>query len=142
MDVIGFHGQTIYHAPKDGVTIQIGDGALMARELKIDLVDDFRSADVAAGGRVRRLRPFIMPRAWHQRKVAFPCAVLNIGGVANVTWIGEGVDNILAFDTGAGNALMDDWVTSRTGDAYDEDGCWPKGVVDTNLARMDGAPLF
>lgn len=136
VDVIGFHGQTIYHAPKDGVTIQIGDGALMARELGIDVVNDFRSADVAAGGEGAPLAPIYHAARMRCEKVDIPCAVLNIGGVANVTWIGAGADNILAFDTGAGNALMDDWIHTRTGEPYDKDGALAKkGVVDTNLLK-------
>lgn len=136
VDVIGFHGQTIYHAPKDGVTIQIGDGTLMARELGIDVVDDFRSADVAAGGEGAPLAPIYHAARMACENVELPCAVLNIGGVANVTWIGAGADNILAFDTGAGNALMDDWIQSRTGEAYDKDGEHAlSGLVDTNLLQ-------
>lgn len=122
VDVIGFHGQTVYHAPAEGVTIQIGDGASMARECRIDVVDDFRIADVKAGGEGAPLAPVYHAARMADAKVEFPVAVLNIGGVANVTWIGAGEGNIIAFDTGPGNALMDDWVKSRTGKAYDEDG--------------------
>ncbi len=121
-DVIGFHGQTIFHAPKKGITVQIGDGDLLARECGMDVVDDFRSADVAAGGEGAPLAPL-----YHAARIAsagldLPVVVLNIGGVANVTWIGEGDENIIAFDTGPGNALMDDWVKSRTGKLFDENG--------------------
>ncbi len=122
IDVIGFHGQTVYHAPVERMTIQIGDGALMARECRIDVVDDFRSADVQAGGEGAPLAPVYHAARMADAKVDFPVAVLNIGGVANVTWIGEGEGNIIAFDTGPGNALMDDWVKSRTGKLFDEDG--------------------
>lgn len=119
-DVIGFHGQTIFHAPEGGITVQIGDGALMAQELGIEVVNDFRSVDVEAGGQGAPLAPL-----YHQARalsdgVDLPCVFLNIGGVANVTYIDEG--EILAFDTGPGNALMDDWVKQRTGQPYDQDG--------------------
>src|SRR5690606_18825434 len=97
-DVIGFHGQTIYHAPKDGVTIQIGDGAMMARETGIDVIDDFRSADVAAGGEGAPLAPLYHAARIKSACVDLPVVILNIGGVANVTYLDK--DTILAFDTG------------------------------------------
>jgi anhydro-N-acetylmuramic acid kinase len=125
--VIGFHGHTVHHAPALGVTKQIGDGARLARQIGIDVVTDFRSADVAAGGEGAPLAPLYhlalasnLPR---------PLAILNVGGVANVTWIG-GADPsaplesipVLAFDTGPGNALLDDWAERHTGEPIDRDG--------------------
>ncbi len=121
-DVIGFHGQTIYHAPKDGVTVQIGDGKLLAHECGMDVIDDFRSADVAAGGEGAPLAPIYHAARVRSDRVELPCVVLNIGGVANVTWIGKDESDILAFDTGPGNALMDDWAKSRINALYDKDG--------------------
>ncbi len=121
IDVIGFHGQTVYHAPAERTTIQIGDGDLMARECRIDVVDDFRIQDVKAGGEGAPLAPLYHAARLRGAGLELPAVILNIGGVANVTWIGEG-DNVLAFDTGPGNALMDDWVKTKTGAAFDEDG--------------------
>lgn len=141
-DVIGFHGQTIFHAPEEGLTVQIGDAALMARETGVDVVADFRSADVKAGGQGAPLAPL-----YHQARVMAagietPCTVLNIGGVANVTWVGE--ERILAFDTGPGNALMDDWARARLGQAYDEDGALAaKGTpVQAMLENWLAHPYF
>src|SRR5580693_8137929 len=89
-----------------------GDGALLARLAGVDVVADFRSADVAAGGEGAPLAPLY--HAALAADLATPLAVLNLGGVGNVTWIGPGIndgpDEILAFDTGPGNALIDDWV--------------------------------
>ncbi|MBL8672321.1 MAG: anhydro-N-acetylmuramic acid kinase [Alphaproteobacteria bacterium] len=122
--VAGFHGQTLHHAPArgrpgDGITVQIGDGALLARLTGIPVVSDFRSADVAAGGEGAPLVP-----AYHQALAAGlerPLAVLNIGGVANVTYVGaDGA--LLAFDTGPGNAPIDDWMLARAGAAFDAGG--------------------
>lgn len=121
-DVIGFHGQTIFHAPESGITIQIGDAQRLADETGIDVVGDFRSADVAAGGEGAPLAPVYHAARIKNAGVATPCAVLNIGGVANVTWIGDSDEDLLAFDCGPGNALMDDWILSRTGNRFDEDG--------------------
>jgi anhydro-N-acetylmuramic acid kinase len=118
-DLVGFHGQTILHQPHRRRTWQIGDAGVLARRLGIPVVHDFRSADVAAGGQGAPLVP-----VYHNALAAAlpkPLAVLNIGGVANVTWIGS--DNaLLAFDTGPGNGPLDDWVMRHTGQAYDEDG--------------------
>ncbi len=122
VDVIGFHGQTIFHAPHEGLTLQIGDGAELARKTGIDVVADFRTADVQAGGEGAPLAPVYHAARIKSAGVSLPCVVLNIGGVANVTWIGEKEEQLLAFDCGPGNALMDDWVLSRTGKRYDEDG--------------------
>jgi anhydro-N-acetylmuramic acid kinase len=119
VDVVGFHGHTILHRPAERRTWQIGDGALLARRLGLDVLADFRHADVVAGGQGAPLAPL-----YHAALAAAlpkPLAVLNIGGVANVTWI-AGPSEILAFDTGPGNALIDDWVYRHTGAAADLDG--------------------
>jgi anhydro-N-acetylmuramic acid kinase len=118
-EVVGFHGHTILHCPAERRTWQIGDGALLAHRLGLDVVADFRSADVAAGGQGAPLAPLF--HAALAAALPKPIAVLNIGGVANVTWIG-GPEEILAFDTGPGNALIDDWVRRHTGAAADVDG--------------------
>jgi anhydro-N-acetylmuramic acid kinase len=118
IDVIGFHGQTLIHDPAHYFTLQIGDGALLAKETGIDVVNDFRSADVKAGGHGAPFLPL-----YHQTRAETlkkPMAVLNIGGVANVTWVGEG--KILAFDTGPGNALVDDFMLKRKGKYFDDEG--------------------
>ncbi|MCK5620955.1 MAG: anhydro-N-acetylmuramic acid kinase, partial [Alphaproteobacteria bacterium] len=95
--VVGFHGQTVMHAPEEGLTWQIGDGKLLAAECGIDVVYDFRSADMAEGGEGAPFAP-VYHRAL-ARGLERPLAVLNVGGVANVTWIGDD-DSLLAFDTG------------------------------------------
>ncbi len=128
VDVVGFHGQTIAHRPDRGWTWQIGDGGLLAREVGATVVDDFRSADVAAGGHGAPFLP-----AYHRALAGGlerPVAVLNLGGVGNLTWIGEG-DDILAFDTGPGNALIDDWMRESVGASWDVDGAAAaRGKVD------------
>lgn len=135
-DVIGFHGQTIFHAPDEGLSIQLGDGVAMADALDIPVVGDFRSADVKAGGQGAPLAPLYHHARALSSEVDTPCAILNIGGVANVTWIGGTVDEILAFDTGPGNALMDDWMQARWGKPYDEGGeLAAKGVALENMLQ-------
>lgn len=131
VDFIGFHGQTIWHKPHERRTCQIGDGALLAKLTNIPVVNDFRSADVAAGGQGAPLAPL-----YHAARAATmprPFAVLNIGGVANVTWL-DHEGRILAFDTGPGNALLDDWMLRHTGTPYDADGAMAaRGVVDRRI---------
>jgi anhydro-N-acetylmuramic acid kinase len=119
VSLIGFHGHTVFHAPAERRTVQIGDGALLAKLTRIAVVNDFRSADVAAGGEGAPLVP-IFHRAI-AGPLEKPVAILNIGGVANVTWIGQ-AGALLAFDTGPGNALIDDWALAHTGRPVDEGG--------------------
>jgi anhydro-N-acetylmuramic acid kinase len=118
--LIGFHGHTILHEPVRRRTWQIGDGAVLARLTNTDVVADFRSADIAAGGEGAPLAPLY--HAALAARLEKPLAVLNLGGVGNVTWIGREANQILAFDTGPGNALLDDWVRHHTGAVCDWDG--------------------
>lgn len=119
VDVIGFHGHTILHHPRERQTKQIGDGRLLAQLTGIDVVYDFRSNDVQLGGEGAPLVP-VYHRALVLGQVK-PIAVVNIGGIANVTWIGHKRE-MIAFDTGPGNALMDDWMFVHTGKHYDDAG--------------------
>ncbi len=142
VDVIGFHGQTIAHRPDRGWTWQIGDGAAMAQALGIRVVNDLRSADVAAGGQGAPLLP-VYHRAL-TAGMARPVAVLNLGGVANVTWLGAGEGDLIAFDTGPANGLIDDWMLAETGSPYDANGAFAaRGNVDrTVLDTMLDNPWF
>jgi anhydro-N-acetylmuramic acid kinase len=135
--LIGFHGQTILHRPQQRWTWQIGDGPLLARLTGIDVVNDFRSADVKAGGQGAPLVPLYHAALLRETaKLVPPVAVVNIGGVANVTYIGA--DGVLAFDTGPGNAPIDDWAHRHTGKPVDEHGILArKGHVnDAALSEM------
>jgi anhydro-N-acetylmuramic acid kinase len=116
IDVVGLHGHTILHRPAQHQTWQIGDGKLLAQLLGVDVVANFRLADIAAGGEGAPLAPLF--HAGLAAALPKPLAILNIGGVANLTWLGLGMD-ILAFDTGPGNALIDDWVRRHTGNNAD-----------------------
>lgn len=140
-DVIGFHGQTILHQPDRRFTWQIGDAAALAAATGTAVAYDFRGADVAAGGEGAPLVP-----VYHQALAANlekPIAVLNIGGVANVTWIGAH-GGLLAFDTGPGNGPLDDWAAKHSNMSIDADGALSaQGQVDaTVLARLLAHPYF
>ena len=119
LDVVGFHGQTVTHRPERRFTWQLGDGAALARALGVRVVNDLRSADVMAGGQGAPLVPIYHAALVHD--LPRPVAVVNVGGVANVTWIGDGGD-LLAFDTGPGNGPIDDWCSKRAGLRFDKDG--------------------
>lgn len=119
--VVGFHGQTVLHRPALGLTVQIGDGEALRQRLGIPVVYDLRQADVSAGGQGAPLVPVFHRALATQAALPRPLAVVNIGGVANVTLIGEG-ETLLAFDTGPGNALIDDWMGERTGERLDAGG--------------------
>lgn len=123
IDVIGFHGQTIYHNPSEGITWQIGNANLLAQLTGIDVVSDFRRLDVAYGGQGAPLVPI-----FHKclvSNVKKPLAILNIGGVANFTYIDDDDDDddeIIAFDTGPGNALINDATLKHFNSTYDDNG--------------------
>ncbi|MCR9212598.1 MAG: anhydro-N-acetylmuramic acid kinase [Proteobacteria bacterium] len=133
IDLIGFHGQTIFHDPANRVTVQIGDGQLMADLTRINTVAGFRHEDVAAGGEGAPFAPL-----YHRalaNDLEQPIAVLNLGGVGNVTYIDK--ETILAFDTGPANALMDDWVLRHSGKRFDAGGkLAAAGQVDTDVLQQ------
>ena len=139
---IGFHGQTLLHRPERGLTVQIGDGAALAARLGIPVVYDFRAADVAAGGQGAPLAPVYHRALVRRLGLPPPIAVLNIGGVANVTYI-DG-ETLIACDTGPGNALLDDFLRLRTGRPLDTDGRKAAaGTVDeATIARLLQHPYF
>lgn len=120
VDVIGFHGQTVLHNPDARLTVQLGLGDRLAAATGCSVVYDMRAADVAAGGQGAPLVP-AYHRALASAMPARPVCVVNIGGVANVTWIGRD-RRLIAFDTGPGNALLDDWLSQRAGLDCDADG--------------------
>ena len=145
IDVIGFHGQTVLHrrvvvkgtlvgqpravldtpsvTPVErthALTVQLGDGRLLAKLTGIDVVYDLRAADAAAGGEGAPLAP-VYHRALAAKLPERPVAILNIGGVANTTWIGR-YGELMAFDTGPGNALIDDWMLRRCSKPHDQGG--------------------
>lgn len=148
--VIGFHGQTVAHRPDEDLTWQMGDGALLAEKTKIDVVCDFRRRDMAAGGEGAPLVPLY--HAALARHMELPIAILNLGGIANVTWIGKSermgnelmAYDILAFDTGTGNVLLNEWAAEKTGVDYDVDGKLAlSGKVDKALlAGLLGDAFF
>ncbi len=142
VDIIGFHGQTVIHRPEKKLTVQLGLGQLLAQSLGIPVVYDMRAADVEAGGQGAPLVP-VFHRALaahiHERPVAF----VNIGGVSNITVIDKNGE-MLAFDPGPGNALLDDWAEKHTSVARDVDGALAfQGKADrASVEKFMESPFF
>ncbi|MCL4150529.1 UNVERIFIED_CONTAM: hypothetical protein GTU68_017387 [Idotea baltica] len=148
-EVIGYHGQTIFHAPDEGWTWQLGDGASLARALNRPVVWDFRTADMQAGGEGAPLAPFFHFALAKRIGATEPIAFLNIGGVGNVTWIDpsksapEESGALLAFDTGPGNALINDWMERHGREPLDRDGAEAaKGQVDEMALHSNATGAF
>jgi len=148
-DVVGFHGQTVYHAPEEGWTWQIGSGERLARSLNRPVVWDFRTADMETGGEGAPLAPFFHFALAKRIGATEPIAFLNIGGVANVTWVDPTKDApeekgaLLAFDTGPGNALINDWMIRHDREPLDRDGAEAaKGQVDEALLHSNATGSF
>ena len=142
VEVIGFHGQSILHQPENNISWQMGNGALMSQKTGINTVCDFRRSDVAAGGEGAPLAPLY--HAALVRDMELPVAILNIGGMANVTWVGRSEEaaekllalDIIAFDTGTGNVLIDEWMRKKSGQTYDKDGALAtKGTVHLSIVE-------
>ena len=144
ISALGFHGQTILHRPAQQITCQIGDGQRLADQTGIPVVHDFRAADVKAGGQGAPLVPvYHRARLLAHRGIIQEEAhvVLNIGGVANITFVAA--HHPLACDVGPGNALMDDWMLSRTGHAMDRGEYARRGsVTNACLQRVLSHPWF
>ena len=127
-EVIGFHGQTVFHAPESGLTVQLGDGAEISRRAGTPVVWDFRTADMQDGGEGAPLAPFYHFALARRIGASEPVAFLNLGGVGNVTWIDPSMElpedpgALVAFDTGPANALVNDWMLQKTGAPIDPNG--------------------
>jgi anhydro-N-acetylmuramic acid kinase len=130
--VIGYHGQTVLHRPERALTVQLGRGDVLAKLTGMAVAYDLRAADMVAGGQGAPLVP-VYHRALASRVAERPVAFVNIGGVANITWVGRD-GTLVAFDTGPGNALVDDWMVAHTGVARDDGGmAGLAGVVDESV---------
>ncbi|WP_088177596.1 anhydro-N-acetylmuramic acid kinase [Ferriphaselus sp. R-1] len=138
---IGCHGQTIRHRPEHGYTLQLNNPSLLAELTGIDVIADFRSRDIAAGGQGAPLVP-----AFHDSILRHPRihrVILNIGGISNLTDLAPGQPTT-GFDCGPGNLLMDGWIARHHGQAYDRDGSWAASgnLIPALLAKLLAEPFF
>jgi anhydro-N-acetylmuramic acid kinase len=147
IDLVGFHGQTLAHAPRQQGTLQVGNGAVLAEALKLPVVWDFRSDDVSMGGEGAPLAPFFHFACAKYIKATGPICFLNLGGVGNITYVDPRFDKpedpgaLLAFDTGPANAPINDLLQARLGLAFDKDGgVASSGEVETGAlaAKVTG----
>jgi anhydro-N-acetylmuramic acid kinase len=143
IDIVGFHGQTVLHRPAQKMTVQIGDAAALAKAIHIPVMHDFRAADVAAGGQGAPFVPVYHRALAQSLEREGPMAVVNIGGVSNITYI-DGADILIACDTGPGNALLDDFMYRVIGQRFDCEGRMAaQGKVDEAwIARALEHPFF
>jgi len=144
--LIGFHGQTVLHRPAEGVTVQLGDGALLRERTGIPVVYDMRANDMAHGGQGAPLVPAYhaaLAKGLPSEFCETPMAFVNIGGISNVTYVSKNTDPI-AFDSGPGNALIDQWVQQEGGVPYDAGGAIGSegGIVQPVVARYLAKPFF
>ncbi len=143
IDIVGFHGQTVLHRPEKKLTVQIGDAAALAKAIHIPVMYDFRAADVDAGGQGAPFVPVYHRALAQSLEWEGPIVVVNIGGVANITYI-DG-DTLIACDTGPGNALLDDYMFRWLNQRFDTEGrTAAQGKVDAAWinARAANAVLF
>jgi anhydro-N-acetylmuramic acid kinase len=123
LDLVGFHGQTIFHNAQDKISKQIGDGNLLSSLLKKDVVYNFRENDILNGGQGAPLAPIFHNLLVNQNQIEKPVCILNIGGIANITLvISKNNEDLKSFDIGPGNCLLDEWVRRHTKMKYDKDG--------------------
>ena len=123
VDLIGFHGQTIFHDASEKISKQLGDGSLLSNLLKKDVIYNFRANDIANGGQGAPLAPIFHNLIINKNKIELPVFILNIGGIANITIITSNKnDDLISYDIGPGNCLLDEWVRKHTSYRYDFNG--------------------
>jgi anhydro-N-acetylmuramic acid kinase len=145
VDAIGFHGQTVIHRPERRLTVQLGDGAGLSAALGVPVVHDFRAADMEMGGQGAPLVPVFHRALALRAGLALPAVFVNIGGIANVTFVREGdAGELIAFDAGPGNCLLDDWAMRHMGEPLDRDARLAlAGTVNRQtLAALLSHPFF
>ncbi|MCA0370687.1 MAG: anhydro-N-acetylmuramic acid kinase [Proteobacteria bacterium] len=128
--LVGFHGQTIYHNPERRTSIQLGDPVLLSEVLGVPVIHTFRQNDLDHGGQGAPLVPIY--HAALAKRAARPCLFVNVGGISNLTWCGEEADGLIAFDAGPANAPLNDWTKKHFGACFDRGGALAaKGRVHT-----------
>jgi anhydro-N-acetylmuramic acid kinase len=145
VDVVGFHGQTVVHNPEKRLTVQLGDGGALNAALGVPVVYDFRAADMERGGQGAPLVPVFHRALALRSNLPLPAAFINIGGIANITFVPEGEpEGLIAFDAGPGNCLIDDWAMRHTGEPLDRDARLAlSGAVDRKaLQTLISHPFF
>jgi anhydro-N-acetylmuramic acid kinase len=144
LDIVGFHGQTIYHNPKERISYQIGDGKLLSQLSKKNIIYNFRQNDIANGGEGAPLAPIFHQLITNQYKLTLPTCILNIGGISNITLIKEvtGAHGIVSRDIGPGNCLIDSWVRKNSENKFDRDGILASSGERNDIIFEQAQDLF
>jgi len=139
LDIIGFHGQTIFHNADEKISKQLGDGGLLSQLVKKKVVYDFRQNDLRNGGQGAPLTPIFHKLISQKIKIDQPICILNLGGIANITAIESDKNSTLVSrDIGPGNCLIDEWMRKKTGKKFDKDGLTAK-LGKINIAILNQA---
>ena len=144
IDIIGFHGQTIYHNPSEKISKQLGDGHLLSQLTKSDIVCNFRDNDLKNGGEGAPLTPIFHQLIVSHQKFKFPVGVLNIGGISNITIINAptGINDFISRDIGPGNCLIDTWIRKNSNDKFDKDGLYASSGRINEIIIEQAQELF
>jgi len=127
IDLIGFHGQTIFHSVNEKISRQLGDGNLLSSILEKKVIYNFRKNDIIYGGQGAPLAPIFHQLLVKQNKIKLPVCILNIGGIANITIVSsEDSKDLKSYDIGPGNCLLDEWVRKHSKERYDKNGVLAK----------------
>jgi anhydro-N-acetylmuramic acid kinase len=142
--IIGFHGQTIYHNPKEKISKQLGNGKLLYQLTNKKLVFDFRSEDILNGGQGAPLTPVFHHLLCQQNKIKLPVCFLNIGGISNITIINdiENLSNLTSKDIGPGNCLIDNWVRKNSNKKFDKDGLLASAGIKNDIILEQAQELY
>ena len=139
IDIIGFHGQTIFHNADEKISKQLGDGSLLSQLVKKKVVYDFRQNDLINGGQGAPLTPIFHKLICQKIKIDMPICILNLGGIANITAIESDKNStLISRDIGPGNCLIDEWMRKKTGKKFDKDGLTAK-LGKINIAILNQA---
>ena len=143
IDLVGFHGQTIFHSVNEKISIQLGDGNLLSNLLKKRVVYNFRKNDIINGGQGAPLAPIFHHLLVKQNQIKLPVCILNIGGIANLTIISsEDPNDLNSYDIGPGNCLLDEWVRKHSTERYDKNGVLAKSGKTSEVILNQAIETF
>ena len=143
IDLIGFHGQTIFHSANEGISRQLGDGNLLSTLLEKKVIYNFRKNDIDNNGQGAPLAPIFHKLLVKQNKIKLPACILNIGGIANITVISsENLNDLKSYDIGPGNCLLDEWVRQHSKNRYDKNGTLAKSGKTNEIILNQAIDIF
>ena len=143
IDLIGFHGQTIFHSANEGISRQLGDGNLLSTLLEKKVIYNFRKNDIDNNGQGAPLAPIFHKLLVKENKIKLPACILNIGGIANITVISsENLNDLKSYDIGPGNCLLDEWVRQHSKNRYDKNGTLAKSGKTNEIILNQAIDIF